>query len=139
VHAGESAGTESVWHAIHDLGASRIGHALCIMEDPALVDHMLEHNIGIEANLTSNWHTSSVSSYAQHPLKTWLDLGLLATINTDDPGISPVTLREEFEVAAPAAGLTPADTRQAQLNALEIAFLPTVHKDMLLKKVRGVS
>ncbi|MBW6467155.1 MAG: adenosine deaminase family protein, partial [Brevefilum sp.] len=57
VHAGESAGPESVWHAIRDLGASRIGHALCIMDDLALVDHMLEHKIGIEANLTSNWHT----------------------------------------------------------------------------------
>jgi adenosine deaminase len=133
VHAGESAGTESVWHAIRDLGASRIGHALCIMEDPALVDHMLENRIGIEANLTSNWHTNSVASYAQHPLKTWLDLGLLATINTDDPGISPVTLREEFEVAAPAAGLTPADTHKAQLNALEIAFLPVKDKQVLLR------
>ena len=133
VHAGESAGPESVWHAIRDLGASRIGHALCIMEDPALVDYMLENKIGIEANLTSNWHTNSVASYTQHPLKTWLDLGLLATINTDDPGISPVTLREEFEVAAPAAGLTPADTRKAQLNALEIAFLPVKVKQVLLR------
>ncbi|MBW6467493.1 MAG: adenosine deaminase, partial [Brevefilum sp.] len=103
------------------------------MDDLALVDHMLEHKIGIEANLTSNWHTNTVASYAQHPLKTWLNQGLLATINTDDPGISPVTLREEFEVAAPAAGLTPADTRQAQLNALEIAFLPVKDKEVLLR------
>ncbi|MFU8827746.1 MAG: adenosine deaminase, partial [Brevefilum sp.] len=93
VHAGESAGTESIWRSIHDLGAARIGHAVCLLEDPALVDHMLAGRIGIEANLTSNWHTNTVASYAQHPLKTWLDLGLLATINTDDPGISPVTLR----------------------------------------------
>ena len=99
VHAGESAGTESVWRSIRDLGAVRIGHAVCIMDDPSLVDYMLEHRIGIEANLTSNWHTNTVASYAQHPLKTWLDAGLLATINTDDPGISPVTLRDEFEIA----------------------------------------
>ena len=122
VHAGESAGPESVWHAIEDLGAQRIGHALTINEDPALVEMMLEKRIGIEANLTSNVDTSSVPSYAAHPLKGWLDVGLLATINTDDPGISPVTLREEFEVAAPKAGLTEVDTRKAQENAVEVAF-----------------
>jgi len=122
VHAGESAGPESVWAAIRDLGAQRIGHALTINEDPALVELMLEKRIGIEANLTSNVDTNSVPSYADHPLKGWLDLGLLATINTDDPGISPVTLREEFEVAAPKAGLTEADTRKAQENAAALAF-----------------
>jgi adenosine deaminase len=47
-HAGESAGTESVWRAIQDLGASRIGHALCIMDDPALVDHMLRTALGLK-------------------------------------------------------------------------------------------
>ena len=122
VHAGESAGPQSVWHAINDLGATRIGHALSIGEDPALVEFMLENQIGIEANLTSNVDTSSVPSYAAHPLKGWLEMGLLATINTDDPGISPVTLREEFEIAAPKAGLTEEDTRMAQMNAVEVAF-----------------
>ena len=131
VHAGESAGAESIWQAIRDLGASRIGHAITLMDDPALVDVMLAERIGIEANLTSNVHTNSVAGYAEHPLKTWLDLGLLATLNTDDPGISPVTLREEFEVAAPKAGLTSEDTRKAQMNALEVAFLSEAEKETL--------
>ena len=134
VHAGESAGPQSVWHALDDLGASRIGHAICINDDPDLVNRMLEKRIGIEANLTSNWHTNTVSSYAAHPLKTWLDQGLLATINTDDPGISPVTLRDEFNIAAPAAGLTPEDTRKAQKNALEVAFLREEDKRALYTK-----
>lgn len=137
VHAGESAGTQSVWNAINKLGACRIGHALCILDDPELVELMLKNRTGIEANLTSNWHTNSVASYAEHPLKTWLDLGLLATINTDDPGISPVTLRDEFLIAAPAAGLTAEDTRKAQLNALEVAFLPEEDKKaLMIKKIK---
>jgi adenosine deaminase len=138
VHAGESAGPESVWRAIEDLGATRIGHALSIDQDQALVEMMLERGIGIEANLTSNVDTSSVPSYVAHPLKGWLDRGLLATINTDDPGISPVTLREEFEVAAPKAGLTEADTRKAQENAVAVAFLSMGEKQALLENaVRG--
>jgi adenosine deaminase len=134
VHAGESSGSESVWHAIQDLGASRIGHAVNIMDDPELIDFMRENEIGIEANLTSNVHTNTVPSYEAHPLKAQLDLGLLASINTDDPGISPVTLRYEFEVAAPKAGLTAADTRKAQENALKIAFLTDEERTFLLEK-----
>jgi adenosine deaminase len=75
-----------------------------------------------------------VPSYEAHPLKGWLELGLLATINTDDPGISPVTLREEFEVAAPLAGLTAADTRLAQENAVAVAFLSEDQKKALLRQ-----
>ncbi len=137
VHAGESDGPESVWHAIRDLGADRIGHAVRILEDPALVNYVREHHIGIEANLTSNVHTNTVPSYEAHPLKAQLDLGLLATINTDDPGISPVTLAHEFTVAARAAGLTPADTRKAQQNALAVAFLSDDEKAALVASVRN--
>lgn len=135
VHAGESDGPESVWHAIRDLGAVRIGHAVRILEDPALVDDMRERGIGIEANLTSNVHTNTVPSYQAHPLKAQMDLGLLATINTDDPGISPVTLAHEYTVAARAAGLTPADTRKAQQNALAVAFLSDDEKSALMAGV----
>lgn len=136
VHAGESAGPESVWHAIRDLGATRIGHAVRILEDPDLIDFMRQQGTGIETSLTSNVHTNTVTGYAVHPLKTFLDLDLLATINTDDPGISPVTLAYEYTEAARAAGLSPADTRKAQKNALAIAFLSDQEKQDLLDEKR---
>src|SRR3954470_5494739 len=60
VHAGESAGPESVWDAVKLLGAERIGHGVRAMEDPALVDFLIEQRIGVEANLTSNVQTSTV-------------------------------------------------------------------------------
>ncbi len=131
VHAGEAAGPENVWAAIRDLGATRIGHAVRAAEDPALLDFMAEHCIGIEANLTSNVQTSTVRDFASHPLKRWLERGLLATINTDDPGISGIDLAHEYEVAAAAAGLAPEQIRQAQRNAIEIAFLPEAEKRAL--------
>ena len=114
------------------LGATRIGHAVRILEDPDLVNYIRDHRIGIETNLTSNVHTITVTSYQAHPLKTFLDLGLFATINTDDPGISPVTLADEFENAVKHAGLTNEDTRIAQENALKIAFLGDYEKASLL-------
>src|SRR5699024_1558377 len=69
VHAGEAAGAESIWHAINELGASRIGHGVKAIEDPRLMDYLAEHQIGIESCLTSNIQTSTINSLAQHPLK----------------------------------------------------------------------
>lgn len=123
VHAGELAGPESIWQAIRDLGAMRIGHAVSAIQDTALLDYMAEHRIGIESNLTSNVQTSTVPDYASHPLRLFLERGLPATINTDDPGISGIDLRYEYEVAAPAAGLTAEQIHQAQRNALAVAFV----------------
>lgn len=131
VHAGESAGPESIWSALRNLGAERLGHAIHAVEDPALLDYLAEHRIGIESCLTSNVQTSCVPDYASHPLKTFLERGLLATINTDDPGISGITLPHEYKVAAPQAGLTREQIRQAQVNALEAAFLSESEKQHL--------
>ncbi|MFC1922205.1 adenosine deaminase [Chloroflexota bacterium] len=139
VHAGESAGAESIWQAIQGLGAERIGHAVNAVDDPALMEFMFERGIGIEANLTSNVQTSTVPDYAHHPLKQFLEIGLLGTINTDDPGISGIDLPYEYDVAAPAAGLTRAEIQQAQRNAIEVAFISTQEKSELADQKRGAS
>lgn len=134
IHAGEAAGPASVWQAINELGASRIGHAVRALEDVELVKTIAERRIGIESNLTSNVQTSTVADYPSHPLKQFLELGCLATINTDDPVISNIDLRYEYEVAAPAAGLSVEQIHQAQRNALEVAFLSAQTKQSLLKR-----
>lgn len=136
-HAGESAGPQSIWQALDGLGAARIGHAVSAIQDPRLMDYLAERRIGIEANLTSNVQTMTVPDLASHPMKTFLEHGLLATINTDDPGISAIDLPYEYEVAAPAAGLTIEQIHQAQRNALEVAFLsPREKAELLAKKGR---
>ncbi len=133
VHAGESAGPRSVWQALLELGASRIGHAVTALQDPSLISYLAEHQIGVESNLTSNIQTSVVQHYASHPIGHFLASGVLASLNTDDPGISAIDLRYEYEVAAPAAGLTADQIRQAQGNALTTAFLTTAEKTALVQ------
>ncbi len=134
VHAGEADGPHSVRQAVDGLGAERIGHAVRAAEDPALLDRMAERGVAIEANLTSNVQTSTVADYASHPLRRFLERGLLATINSDDPGISGITLAHEVETAAPAAGLTPEQIRQARRNAVAAAFLGPGERAALLNR-----
>ncbi len=135
VHAGEAAGPESIWQAIRELGAERIGHGVKAVDDPALMDFLAAHKIGVESCLTSNIQTSTVASLAQHPLAKFLEHGILATINTDDPAVQGIELPYEYEVAAPQAGLSLAQIRTAQENGLKIAFLTEAEKDAVRARV----
>ena len=131
VHAGEVDGPSSVWDAIRELGASRIGHGIHSLQDPALVDYLVEQGIGLEIAITSNVQIGVVDDYRGHPVKEILERGITANLNTDDPAISGIDLRHEYEVAAPAAGLSPEQARKAQANALDMAFLSSEEKAAL--------
>lgn len=134
VHAGEIAGPESIWNAIRLLGARRIGHAVAALADPALMDFMAEQGVAIEGNLTSNLQTMTVASYDAHPIRAFLQRGLCVTLNTDDPGISAIDLIYEYDVAAPAAGLSQEQIWRCQENGLRAAFLGDVEKEALRRR-----
>ena len=137
VHAGEAGGAQSIWDAIKLLGAERIGHGVRTLDDPKLADYLAAYRIPIEANLTSNVHTSTVPDLPSHPLREMMARGLVCSINTDDPGVSGIDLPHEFEVAALAAGLSHKQIRRAQINALETAFLSEEEKRELERKKAG--
>jgi len=131
-HAGEAEGPHAIWQAIQELGAVRIGHAVSAIRDEELLDFLAEQQIGIESNLTSNVQTTTVSDYEHHPLKTFLEKGIRACINTDDPGISAITLPDEYNIAAIKAGLSDEQIQQSQRNALALAFLSDQEKNELI-------
>jgi adenosine deaminase len=135
IHAGEADGPESVWSAIHDLGAERIGHGFRAVEDPALVDYLAAQGIGLECCPTSNLHTSTVENYVSHPIRQLADQGVKFCLSTDDPGISAIDISHEYEIAAPAVGLTREQTHQSQLDGLAMAFLSAEEKAGLQLKV----
>lgn len=134
VHAGEAAGPDSVWQAITQLGAERIGHGVNAIHDVKLLDFLAEHGIGIESCLTSNLQTSTVASLEQHPLKAFLQHGILATINSDDPAVQGIDIQHEYQIAAPLAGLDAVFIEKAQRNSLDVAFLSSAEKEQLLQK-----
>ncbi|MCK4726817.1 MAG: hypothetical protein KAT29_13485 [Anaerolineales bacterium] len=67
-------------------------------------------------------------------MRHFLELGLMGTINTDDPRISRIDIHYEYEVAAPAAGLTTEQIHQAQRNALQAAFLSDQDREALVQQ-----
>lgn len=132
VHAGEAAGPESVRQAVEELGAERIGHGVRAIEDPAVMALLRERGVAVEQCPTSNLQTSTVPSYAAHPLPQFLRQGLLVTLASDDPGISAIDLPHEYRVARDQLGLSPAELRQLQRNGVAAAFLSDDEKQALL-------
>lgn len=128
VHAGEADGPESIWQAVDELGASRIGHGVAAATSPALMAALAKRNIGIESCLTSNYQTGAFTDTANHPVKAFLDEGIAVTLNTDDPGVSAITLASEYALAADVVHLTRAELAIIQQNGLDQAFLSEQEK-----------
>ena len=135
VHAGEADGPESVWQAIDLLGATRIGHGVAAINDPSLMAYLAKQKIGIESCPTSNYQTATVTHIQAHPMKQFLERGIEVTINTDDPGVSNLTLESEYTVAREVIGFSRKQLEQIQLNGLSQAFLSDNERQQLRRVV----
>jgi len=136
-HAGEGDGPDSIHQALEECGARRIGHGTRLGEDPALLEDVIERKIPLEMCLTSNVHTHTVPSLAEHPFKRYLDRGVIVTLNTDGRLMDGVSLTDEYFTAQSVLGLTKADLARVTLNACESAFLPDFEKVALVSRVQS--
>ncbi len=131
VHAGEAAGPHSVWQALGELHAERIGHAVHAVEDPALMDFLLEQQTGIESSTEQQRADQHGAGLSGASAAHFFGARVAGYHQHGRSGISAIDLRHEYDVAAPAAGLSAGLIRQAQRNALEAAFLSPAEKDAL--------
>lgn len=135
IHAGEAAGPESVWQAIKDLRAERIGHGVKSYQDKNLLEYMQKNNIAIESCLTSNFQTGTIADLSKHPITTFLKHDIPVCLNTDDPAVEGIELKDEFELAQTVLGFTATEINKLQQNALAVAFLSDSERKALIKKV----
>lgn len=123
-HAGESVGPQSIWEALTDLGAERIGHGIAAAADPALVAHLVEHRIPLEISPTSNIATRVVERLAHHPIRTLRDAGVIVTVNSDDPPMFGTTLNREYAIAADLLDLDTGGLVALAQTAIDVSFAP---------------
>lgn len=106
IHAGEAAGVETITAAL-DLGATRIGHGVRIIDDlditsdppraGPVAERLISGGIVLEISPTSNVHTGFVDTFAEHPIETIRRAGVSVTVNTDNRLFSGLTLSSELE------------------------------------------
>ncbi len=137
VHAGEAAGWESIFEAIHACRANRIGHGTRLVENQELLDYVRDRRILIEINITSNVQTHAVESAAGHPVRRLFDEGVAVTLCTDSWLMSGVRSTDEYLLAHDALGFTPAELEAMALAGFEHAFAPWPIRQDLLARARA--
>ncbi|MBN7821124.1 adenosine deaminase [Bowmanella yangjiangensis] len=137
VHAGEADGPQSIWNAIEQLGATRIGHGVAATQDEPLMDYMARNNIAVESCPTSNYQTATIKAIKDSPIPVFLDKGICVTLNTDDPAVSNINLENEYRVASEIIGLNREQLEQVQRNGVQAAFLSAEDKRALFASKAG--
>lgn len=136
-HAGEAAGAESMWGAIRRLRVDRIGHGTHAGEDEVLLDYLVAHRIPLEMCPLSNVRTGVVQSLEEHPVRRYVDRGIVVTINTDDPKMFGNSLAEEFRLLKERLGFSRDEIRTLILNGIRASWLSEEKKRRLIEAFRS--
>ncbi len=153
VHAGEAYGPESIFQAVTDLYADRIGHGTYLLEPDAIQDssisdkseyvqllgqYVADRRITIEVCLTSNLQTNpEMSDLSEHTFRKLRDFRLSTTICTDNRTVSNTTVTKELRLAVDKLGINRTDLKSIIVYGFKRSFFPG---DYLKKRsyVRGV-
>jgi len=130
-HAGETVGPESIWGAVQDLSAERLGHGVRSIEDPVLVTYLAEKQIPLEICPTSNVRLGVYTDLAAHPLPGLYYAGVPVTINSDDPPLFNTTLNDEVKLLVDPFNFDIDTINEILLNGVRYSFLPVQEKEAL--------
>jgi len=133
-HAGEVAGSASVWGALKTLHVERIGHGIGARGDEELLEYLRVQQVPLEMCPTSNVKTGALRSYSDNPLPEFLRRGIMVTLNSDDPAMFEITLTDEYKLCVEEFGLDWDEIKTLCLNGVRASFLPDMDKQELLEE-----
>ncbi len=134
-HAGEEGPPEYVWEALDILKVNRIDHGNRLLEDEKLTQRIVDEQIALTVCPLSNLKLKVVENLKEHPLKTMLDKGIKATINSDDPAYFGGYVNENFIKTAEALNLTKDNVYALVKNSFEASFTDAERKAEMLKQL----
>jgi len=135
-HAGEAAGPQSIWGAIRKLRVDRIGHGTRAIEDPELLKYLVDNQIPVELCPLSNLKTRVIGSIEKHPVRTFIEMGIPVSINTDDPKMFGNCLSEEYQVLKDSFDFSDEEINTIILNSIQTTWLDEKDKVAIIKEFR---
>jgi adenosine deaminase len=146
VHAGEDYGPESIFQAITDCHADRIGHGTWLfsqkhLRDKSIVDkkrfvdkivrYVADRRITLEVCLTSNQQTIPElrDDLRKHPFKKMREARCSVTLCTDNRLVSRTTMTDEVEKAVGAFGLDPRALKDVLIYGFKRSFFPGTYPE----------
>jgi adenine deaminase len=135
IHAGEEGPADYVRQALDLLQVSRIDHGNACLGDPELVEEIANRRIPLTVCPLSNLKLKVVEADVPHPLRSMLDAGLVATINSDNPPYFGGYVNENFAYVQRNLQLTRSELVQLAKNSFEASFLDRSTADMHIAAV----
>ena len=146
IHAGEAFGLPSIWEALQECNADRLGHGVRIVDDISvdtdgratlgrLAQYVRDKRIPLEMCPSSNVQTGAAPSIAEHPIGLLRRLQFRVTVNTDNRLMSGVSVSSEMAALVDAFGYGWADLRWLTINAMKSAFIPFDQRLRLIDEV----
>ena len=136
-HAGEEGPAEYIWEALDLLKIARIDHGNNCLTDEVLVKRLVDEKIALTVCPLSNLELKVVDDLKDHPLKKMLNLGLKATVNSDDPAYFGGYMNANFLQTAEALDLTKEDVKTLVKNSFEYSLLSDDEKQKYLIQVEN--
>lgn len=134
-HAGEEGPAAYVRSALDVLGVRRVDHGVRSFEDPDLVERLVRERVPLTICPLSNQRLQVFPDLRLHPLKRFMEAGVLVTVNSDDPAYFGGYVGDNYLAIAAALDLTREDMVELARNSVEAAFLPEARKVALQEEI----
>lgn len=134
-HAGEEGPVDYIWNALNILEVDRIDHGNTSLNDKKLVDYLIKNKIALTVCPLSNLELKVCTDLTKHPIKKMLDLGVLATVNSDDPAYFGGYVNENLEQITENLNLSISDIRTLAKNSFKASFLDESKKNIWINKL----
>ncbi|MBB3102388.1 adenosine deaminase [Azomonas macrocytogenes] len=118
-HAGEEGPPEYIWEALDLLKVCRIDHGVRAIEDPRLIDRLIDEQIPLTVCPLSNIKLRVFDDIHQHNILDLLEKGVKVTVNSDDPAYFGGYVMENFQALHDGLGMTDDQARRLARNSLE--------------------
>ena len=137
-HAGELGGPGHVREVVEKLGVQRVEHGFRAIEDPAVVDLLIQEKVTLDVCPISNFKLKTVKSLEAHPLPKLHRAGVACTVNTDDPFPFGNTLFDDYHCLIESMRMEFPELIQIARNGWEAAFLSAPRKQETLDRFDAI-
>ena len=134
-HAGEEGSPEYIWEALNLLKVKRIDHGVQCLKDKKLVKKLLDDQIPLTVCPLSNIKLCVFKKLQDHNLKKLLNIGLMVTINSDDPAYFGGYINKNLIESQAALDLSKEDIKKLIINSFKSSFLTESKKKEWIKKI----
>jgi adenine deaminase len=125
--------TEHIRQCLEDIGVDRIDHGVNVLDSKTLSDEVARRQLALTICPVSNAFVTSSSKAKE--IKRMLELGIRATVHSDDPAYFRGYINENFICTQEEADLGPKQVVQLARNAFESTWLPRATKDRYLAEL----